>query len=1078
MSPNHEHHTDHTHSDHEHSNDETPAKASPFWTDLDQYNQDPEFMAKAESEFMSSPLKEGDAEDGVARRDFLKLMGASIAMATAGCVRPVQHIIPYAQAPKEVTPGEINLYASTWFDGSQGYGLLVRTLEGRPIKLEGNPEHPMNKGALPARAHAEVLSLYDPDRLRGPRRNLQNKARTNFEVVDAKWEEIDTAVLAQLAKGKVAILSASLPSPSSQALIADFFKAFSGQHVSYDVLSKSDVREAARRCYGKDSLPRYRFEKAKMVVSIDGDFLGTYVSPVEFTKAFTKARRPGADMARLVSFESLLSLTGMNADDRFRIRPSEQLDVVLGLIYEVGQLSGHSLPGKDFLKSYSSVSQKLGLDEKIWKQIASELWRNRGQGIVIAGGLPTQTEEGVELQIAVNTLNSILENDGKTIDYDNSPYASYSGSTADLHRLITDMSSGKVSTLIIHGFNPVYTLPRSSGFREAASKVPMILYTGNTTDETSRIAHYIIPGGSSLENWGDFELQRGLFSIQQPTIRPMYQTRSFEESLHAWASKAGSVPARVKAAVSWFDYVRANWKSEVFPHASGGKSFDDFWVSVLQDGVVDTAAGKRDSNSGSRNVAGDALKARSKVARMDGYELVIYEKVHMGDGRFANVAWMQELPDPVTKIVWDNYLSISPAAAKKEGLKEGQIVQLKVLESTIEVPVHIQPGQHDSTLGLAVGYGQMGTGKIASGLGHNAYALAAYNNGRTVFSGLAASIQKTAEKYDLVSTQSHHQLHGRHIVAETRKAEFLKDPSSGIEKSKVFSIWPEHKYTQHKWAMSIDMSSCTGCSACVIACQSENNVPVVGKRYVMEGREMHWIRIDRYYRGEPENPDVVFQPMLCQHCENAPCETVCPVLATVHNDEGLNDMIYNRCVGTRYCSNNCPYKVRRFNWFNYSKREGFRRDPLFMALNPDVTVRSRGVMEKCSFCVQRIRKGTNEARDLKQKLRDGAIKTACEETCPADAITFGDLNDPESRVAKLFANERGYGVLEDLNTRPRIRYLSRVRNTDRPLLMDEEEVEEKREESEAEEKALAAKEHAATGEKNGSAKAHMEGERK
>lgn len=1006
-----------------------------FWLSLEQYNGDPEFAKRAENEFMSSPYASEDGKDGFARRDFLKLMGASIAMATTACVRrPVQHIIPYAQAPKEITPGEANYYASTWYDGNEGYGLLVKTLEGRPIKLEGNPLHPMNQGSLVSRAFAETLHLYDPDRLQGPRRNLPNKTRTNRETVSTTWDELDAAVIEALGKGGVAVLSSTQPSPSTQAVLSDFLKAYPGRWVQYDSLQNDSVREAQRLSYGRPVLPRYRLDRAQMVVSIDADFLGTYLAPAEFMKQWAKVRQPGKDMLRLVMFESNMSITGMNADDRIRIKPSQQIDVVYGLANEIAKVSkgAISIPGgaAQTVQSFGDVAGRLGIPAALFTKVAEQLVANRGKSLVIAGGLATQTEEAVQLQVAVNLLNSMLGNDGQTIDHDISTYQTLAGSARDLKQLIADMNSGKVKTLIIHSLNPVYTLPADSGFLEALRKVEFVVYTGNRNDETGKYANFIATSGSQLESWGDFELQTGVYSIQQPTIRPMYDTRSFEESLLAWASKASAAPARVKAAATWYDYVRNTWKTDIQPRAQEGrgKSFDDFWLSVLQQGVVVTV--DRNRTGGARSFSAGAIQLKNRKAST-GYELVLYSKPQLADGQYANVAWMQEVPDPVTKIVWDNYLNIAPAAARKEGLQEGDIVELKVGEAVLQVPIHIQPGLHDQVVSLAVGYGRTDAGKVGNGIGVNAFTVATFSGDQLVFSGLSTTFKKTGKTYRLVSTQDHHTMEGRQIVAETTNAAWQKNPGSGIHRHKVFSIWPNHLYTKHKWAMAIDLNTCTGCSACVVACQSENNVPVVGKRYVMEGREMHWLRIDRYYKGTPEAPEAVFQPMLCQHCETAPCETVCPVLATVHNDEGLNDMVYNRCVGTRYCSNNCPYKVRRFNWFNYSKREA----PLHMALNPDVTVRSRGVMEKCTLCVHRIRHATNAATGKKApgSLKDGELKTACQQACPADAIIFGDLNDKESMVHQLFQNERTYALLEDLNTQPRIRYMSRVRNADREM---------------------------------------------
>lgn len=1015
---------------------ETPP--SEFWLGLEDYEGNDAFKKLAENEFLTSPLKSDDGKDGLARRDFLKLMGASLALATTSCVRrPAQKIIPYAQAPKEITPGEPNYYASSWFDGNEGYGVVVKTLEGRPIKMEGNPLHPVNLGSLTARAHAEVLALYDPDRLKGPKRNLVNKGRTNKETIETTWTLADERIVAQLKKGGIAVLTGYVTSPSTRAILDDFRAAYGTvRHFRWDPMGLEAVAEGSRRSYGRSVVPRYRLNEAKMFVSIDADVLGTYISPAEFSKMISAARRPGADMMRFVSFESNVSLTGLNADDRVRIKPSQQLDVVLGLIYEIGvhlakSPAALSARNRAFLDGYKDVAARIGMDPVLFKKIAAQLWENRGKSLVMAGGLPTMTNEAVDLQVAVNMLNSILGNDGSTVDHAGGyEFVSSSdpGQPTEIAALMKDMADGKIQTLIMHGVNPMYAFADSEAFVAAAAKVGMVISTANWNDETAALADFVLPSGTSLEAWGDHEFKPGVYSIQQPTITPLHDSRSFEESLFVWTSAAPSVPARLKPIGQWYEYVRNTWRTQIMPKA-GASSFEDFWLATLQNGVVDTTKGRVATRS-SRSLAADALSVKPR-AQQAGFELVLYPTVQLGDGKFANVSWLQELPDPVTKIVWDNYLMVSPETAKKEKLKEGDVVALTVGKRTIEVPVHVQPGLHDEVLALAVGYGRTGAGNVGNGVGVNAFQLALVGDGgRAICSGLGASIKKTGRWYELACPQGHHQLEGRNHVVEATLADYLKDPKAGQHKHHVFSIWPQHQYNKHKWAMSIDLNACTGCSACVVACQAENNVPTVGKKYVIQGREMHWIRIDRYYKGTPAEPQAVFEPMLCQHCETAPCETVCPVLATVHNDEGLNDMVYNRCVGTRYCSNNCPYKVRRFNWFDYDKK---RQAPLHMALNPDVTVRMRGVMEKCTMCVQRIRHGTNKARDQKRELKDGEIKTACQQTCPTDAIVFGDLNNPESAVAKLFKDPRTFAVLEELNTQPRVRYMSRIRNAERSM---------------------------------------------
>lgn len=1024
--------------DHEHSEQELAAKkaARPqierdnkHWLTLEHYNNDPEFMKLAETEFQSSPLREDDAEDGVARRDFLKLMGASLAMATAGCIRrPVQKIVPYNKQPEEVTLGIANLYTSTYFDGAEGLGLLVRTREGRPIKIDGNPQFPLNKGALSIRSQASILSLYDPERLQGPKSNLFNEKRTNKDTVGIKWDNLDDKVVAQLKKGDAVVLTGNVASPSTRQIIADFSQGFKASHVTWEPLSYEDGREGQKASYGEAVEPQYRFDKAKVIVSIDADFLGAWMNPVAFSRQFSAGRKDPKTMSKLVSFDSTYSLTGGNADIRFKIKPSQQLDVVMGLLHEIVVKKGlSSYSGqatvKSALTSYGNSAQKLGVEPSLFAKVASDLWENKGASLVVAGGIQTATTRSLELQIAVNLLNSVLENEGKTVDGRNGN-PGIKSSYADLVSLVKDMNAGKVKTLIIHRVNPIYALPTELGFLEALRKVELVIYTGDRIDETGNWAHLLAPDNHPLENWGDAEFAKDVYAIQQPTIRPMYDTRSFQLSLMTWAYLAKVGPSRIQSFETYYDYLRNFWKEEVQPKFAKGQSFEDFWGQVLQVGFV----GDTDKNSSPRTFRTEALSLVKPASATEGYELVLYPKVQIGDGSMANISWLQEQPDPITKIVWDNYVMVSIGTAEKEGLKEGSVVELKVADKKVEIPVHIQPGLHDQVLAVAVGYGRTLAGKVGNGIGQNMYPFVNLTKG-VVFSGQAATFQKLKKKYKLVSVAGNNTMEGRMIVAEATQKDYLKNPGAGVHRHKMWSLWSGHQYNGHKWGMSVDLNTCTGCSACMTACQSENNIVVVGKKYIMQGREMSWIRIDRYYVGNPADALAVFQPVMCQHCDNAPCETVCPVLATVHSDEGLNEMVYNRCVGTRYCSNNCPYKVRRFNWFNYVK---LIEKPLHMALNPDVTVRPRGVMEKCSFCVHKIKEGKNKAKLAGTKLKDGDIKTACQTACPTDAIIFGDLNDPESQVAKVFKSEpRSYALLEEWNAAPAVRYLSKIRNNDK-----------------------------------------------
>lgn len=1030
MSENHTHeHHDHDHNhghEHRHDANHTPKESvrdSRYWQSLEEWSKDPAFMEMAEKEFLSSPLKESDGQDGWARREFLKLMGASLAMASAGCIRrPIQKIVPYNKQPEEVTFAVANYYTSTYFDGSEALGLLVKTREGRPLKIEGNPKHPMNKGATSVRAQAHILSMYDPERIKGPHKNLLNKAKTNRDTISTSWGDLDTAAVKQLNKGKVVVLTGAINSPSTRAIVNEFCQAFGAKHVSWQPLAHEEIREGQKASYGEAVVPAYRFDKAKVIVSVDADFLGTWMMPTTFTRQFSAGRKNIKDMNKLVVFDSNYSLTGANADVRIRIKPSQQIAVVMGLAHEIAVKKGFggvSASVKAALEPFANAASGLAMEPALFAKIAEDLIKAKGQSLIVAGGTPTLTAQSRELQIAVNFLNSLLGNDGVTVE-GKTGTPGLTASYADLFDLVNDLNKGEVKTVIIHGNNPIYALPESFGFTEALKKAEVVFYTGDRNDETGKQADYLIPDHHPLENWGDAEIGKGLYSIHQPTIRPMYDTRSFQLTLMTWAFLAEKGPQRLRDYETYYDYLRVFWRQEIHPKVGKGKAFDDFWDTALQDGVVGELA-----EGGSRNFKTEALSSVKPVAATSDYELVLYPTVGLGDGTLANVAWLQELPDPVTKICWDNYASVSIGTAEKLKLKEGTMLDITVNGKTFKLPAHIQPGLHDQVIAVAIGYGRTAAGKVANNIGLNAYQMVSHNKGLPIFSGNIATVKSTGIKYDLANPQTHHSMEGRQIVVEATLEEYLKNASAGQHKHHVFSMWSGHAYNGHKWGMGVDLNSCTGCNACVVACQSENNIPVVGKKYVIQGREMHWIRVDRYYVGDPKNAEAVFQPLMCQHCDNAPCESVCPVAATVHSSEGLNDMVYNRCVGTRYCANNCPYKVRRFNWFNYAK---LIEKPMHLALNPDVTVRVRGVMEKCSFCVHRIKEGKNVARLEKRELKDGDIKTACQQVCPTDAIVFGDLNDESSAVAKMFKDARGYALLEEFHAAPNVRYLSKIRN--------------------------------------------------
>jgi MoCo/4Fe-4S cofactor protein with predicted Tat translocation signal len=998
-------------------------KNNSYWKSLDEKYMTPEFIKQVENEFQSSPLKEGEDKNGMARRQFMKLMGASVALSTAACVRrPVQKIIPYNKRPSEVVIGIPNYYASSFYDGIEGFSVTVKTREGRPLFVSGNPSYPGNATGLSVRGTSQLLSLYDPDRVRTPIVNSQDpKKRGNKLSIPRNWESIDKKVIEKLGQGKVHILTSDTTSPSLKSVL-NKFSANTGTKIHYwSPINQSEILEAAQLSYGRASVPKYRFDKAKMIVSIDGDFLGTHLNPIESSKLFSMGRDPEkASMSRLVSFQSVTSLTSLNADDNYGIQASQQLPLVLAMIYELGSVQKKvSISSKisSMAQPFANIYEKINMTKEDFSTLVSDLWNSRGQSIVLAGGLQSKTKDSLSLQIAINYLNSLLDNDGQTIQWAQG-LLGRENSDKDLSELMKLVEAGEVKTLIINELNPLFYLPNSKKLKETLTKIETVVVTNNWMDETAELADLVAPAGHSMENWGDHEFEPGLMTMQQPTISPLYDTRSFADSLMAW-SKGINKP--VSNEENFYSYVKSSWISRV--------GSEKAWFDLLQKGYSGKAFEGTERALGFNTSSLEKVKITLSDSPI---QMSLYAKSTMYDGTLTNVSWLQELPDPVSKIVWDNYLMISPILADEFKLRDGSMVEVKTAQKTMKLPVYISPGMHKGSVAIAVGYGRTKGGELHKNVGFNVQDFILVADEQYLQAGFPVEIKKTSDFYDLAQTQGHHNMEGRQLAVEATAKSYKSSGDIGFHKHKVFSIWEGHKYDGHKWGLGVDLNSCTGCSACMLACQSENNIPVVGKKYVLGGREMHWIRIDRYFSGdEKKSVDAIFQPVMCQQCENAPCETVCPVLATVHSDEGLNDMIYNRCVGTRYCSNNCPYKVRRFNWFYYDGHH--RKEPLHMALNPDVTVRTRGVMEKCTFCVQRIKDAKNIAKDEKREMKDGDIKTACQEVCPTDAIVFGDLNDKSSKLNQWFESQRNYTLLEEFNAAPRVRYLAKIRNTNREL---------------------------------------------
>lgn len=941
-----------------------------------------------------TPPQEGGESDQPSRRDFLKVLGFSVGMVTIGasCSRVINKAIPYLVRPEEIVPGMANYYASTYFDGADYCSIVVKTREGRPIKIEGNTLSQITKGATNARVQASVLSLYDSERLQ---QALKEKSSTS-------WDEIDDEIIQKLdeisaEKGEIVILSSTIISPSTKSLFSEFIKKYPTTRVIiYDPMSLSAMLEANMISFNSKVIPSYHFDKAGTIVSLGADFLGTWLSPVEFTKQYTKGRKikdTHSDMSYHAHFESGMSITGGNADSRIQIKPSEELAVLLNIYQYLAEKKGVNV---DFLVPGTRIKI-----DKVCDRLISE----KTGSIVVSGS------NNLSIQLIVNAINDLLGNYGKTIDLVN--HLNLKQSTdKEISGLLNDLNSGKVKGLIMHNVNPVYDSPESERFISGINELELSVAISNSLDETASLAQYVCPDHHYLESWNDAEPKRGFYSLSQPTIQPLFNTRQLQDSLLKWIGQD----------TDYYTFMKSFWEKSIYPEISPKTDFLQFWNKSLQDGVVQV---KRSKTYTQPDFLASSLSQITipEFVNTGEFELTLFEKIGMGNGRHANNPWLQELPDPITRVCWDNYLSISPSDAKRKELKDGNMV---VLNEKIEVPVIVQPGQAKGTLSLAVGYGRKKAGKAGNNVGVNAYQI-----------NINASIRKIDKKHRMAQTQTHHSMEGREFVKEISLTDY-KNNQLDLHKHPSNTLYKEYKYENHHWAMSVDLNSCTGCGNCVISCQSENNISVVGKEEVSRVHEMHWMRIDRYYTGDENDPQVVFQPLMCQHCDNAPCENVCPVVATTHSSEGLNQMTYNRCVGTRYCENNCPYKVRRFNWFDYTNADLMKNnlhDPLGMTsdlnrmvLNPDVTVRAKGVIEKCSLCSQRIQEKKLLAKLENRPLKDGDIKLACEQSCPGNAIVFGDLNDENSEISKLYKSDRKYRLIEEIHTEPSVGYLTKVRN--------------------------------------------------
>ncbi len=1015
-----------------------------YWLSLEHLARDPELCARIRDEF---PGYDPAALAEMPRRRFLRLMGGAMALAgltLSGCRRyPAERLAPHARRPEERVPGALERYATGFEIDGATTGLLVTTHDGRPIKIEGNPLHPDSLGATDGITQATVLDLYDPDRSRWPVEMTAAGERRR-----RGWDQFDHfagahfRALRALGGGGLAFLCGRSTSPTSLAMRARLREVFPRcrwyEHEPFDAAARI---EGSRLAFGRALRPIYRLHRAAVIAAIDADLFGSHPAKLRHASEWAAARKPEAGrMNRLWSIESELSITGSVADHRLAQRP--------GRIEAIVQELARRL-------AVAGVTDAVPLDDRETRfvdRLAADL-RVAGAASLITVG----DAAAPRVHELAHRINAALGALGQTVEFVEEP-AREAGTIAELAR---EIESRSVETLVILDGNPGFDAPADLGLAAHIGRVPTTIRLGLYDDETSALCTWHVPRAHFLESWSDGRAWDGAVSIGQPLILPLHDGRTDAELL---AGLAGD------ATRSGYDLVRRTAR-DVIPHEEGDAAFERAWRRALHDGVVERTAWPRvepELVGAARSTASEVAVAEGATGRLD---VVFRRDPRLHDGRFANNAWLQETPDPMTKVTWDNPALLSVRDAGRLGVRTGDVVRVSVDDRSVELPVFVLPGQPEGVLGVRLGSGRAAAGRIGNGVGFDAYPLR--TSATLAFAG-NATVESTGRRYDLASTQDHHVMdtfarqatekrvgprgESGKVVREVTPADFGGDAglgdgeasvprADGHDRARIFD--PPSQFNEpHAWGMTIDMSSCIGCNACVTACQAENNIPVVGKEEVARNREMHWIRIDRYFKGDPESdesPDVVHQPVMCVHCENAPCEQVCPVAATVHDTEGLNTMVYNRCIGTRYCANNCPYKVRRFNYFDYhSKEPGEPARPWAgmpdsqqlisvdevkrMVFNPDVTVRMRGVMEKCTYCVQRIQRARIDRRRRGEEIRDGDIVTACQQVCPTQAIVFGDIGDPDSRVRALQESPRAYPVLEELGVRPRTLHLAKARN--------------------------------------------------
>ncbi|MEM1318850.1 MAG: TAT-variant-translocated molybdopterin oxidoreductase [Bacteroidota bacterium] len=1062
-----------------------------IWVGVDDKNNDPEFLETVNSEFTELPIidslsKESSVELKSNRRDFLRYLGFGLGAATlaAGCDTPVRRAIPYVVKPDAIVPGVANYYASSFVRGGDYCSVLVKTREGRPILVEGNKLSPVSKGGTSARAQASVLDLYDT-----------NRVRSGGKVVDGmvdsmSWEDLDKAIKDKLsANAQIRIVSNTCMIPAVKRAFAEFKAKYpNAEWVTYDPFSSSAILQANEQSFGQKAIPDYHFINAQVIVAFDADFLGTWISPTEYSCGYTTNRivddYKNPKMSRHYQVESGMSFTGSNADHRILVKPSEQGAAIAALYNAVAKLAG------------ASTVSAPGVNEKAAKAIrimADDLWENRNKALVIAGS------NNIGEQILINKINDMLGSYGHTIDFAHVSYQKQ-GIDSDIRNLIREMNAGSVDALFVYDANPAYDLPNTNAFVEGMAKVGLKVALNPQINETAALCDYMAPDHHYLESWNDVEVKRGQYGMIQPTISPLFNTRQVGESFLRWADSSA---LDVKAEQPYYEFLKAGWEAEIFPKQSEFLTFQSFWDNVLHDGIFSL---KVAPNPGG-NCQASASDAASRINKPGNapFEISFYETISMGSGQYAGNPWLQELPDPVTRCVWGNYLGVPvewDGIRNIEGIKGIGRLNKKSTADYVNItvdggePTRVtaipQFGQMAGTMAIGLGYGRTVVSKTGVDIGVDLFPNLTYDaNGNVIYYSANADLSEVqGYEEEFACVQYHHtmgvkgldtevdevinvdeknlgykgyqgSLTSRSVIRQTNLDDLQEYVQEMDKEKKTFNklnshtLYPFDEYKEnvygqgHHWGLYIDLNACTGCGACVVACNAENNVPVVGKLEVHRHHEMSWLRIDRYYYGDFENPNVVYQPMMCQHCDNAPCENVCPVAATNHSSEGLNQMTYNRCIGTRYCANNCPYKVRRFNWLDYTTADlfpgnqphvneeevPFGADNLTrMVLNPDVTVRSRGVIEKCSFCVQRIQEGKLTAKREGRRLNDNDINSACSTSCPTGGIAFGDLNDKNSLVSRKIANAKlGYRALEEINVQSSVVYSAKITNRNSKL---------------------------------------------